>query len=558
MLEFLHIENIAVIERSDIEFNEGFNVLTGETGAGKSILIDAINAVLGERTSKDLIRAGCDEAVVSAVFGNLSSQTVEELRKFDIEPDEDGKILISRKLSLTSKGYIKINSVAYTASVLRQIAGVLINIHGQHDNQALLDVERHCSFIDAVAENEDIISCYREEFSKLNRIIKELKVLQSEQSEKQNKTELLEYQIKELENADIKAGEIAELKKRLAVAESYENTVKSLNAANSFLYGDDDTDGAISLLTKAAKQLSLIKSNDFDKNTSKLNDIISLTQDIASDISSALYSTENEEYDADSINQRLDYLYRLMLKYGNSEDEMLTFLEDARKQLQDITFSGERIETLENELDISKERLVEIGAKLTKSRIDAAEKFSEDVCGVLSYLNMPNVKFSTEINQGRYTKNGCDEVQFMLSANAGETLKPLSKIASGGELSRVMLSIKSCLLDKDDMPTMIFDEIDTGISGFAADKVANQLKKVSKNRQVICVTHLAQIASAADNHLLIEKNTDQGRTFTKVSPLDYEGRIGEIARIMSGTEITQNLYNSAKELLDRSFKNENL
>ena len=558
MLEFLHIENIAVIERSDIEFNEGFNVLTGETGAGKSILIDAINAVLGERTSKDLIRAGCDEAVVSAVFGNLSSQTVEELRKFDIEPDEDGKILISRKLSLTSKGYIKINSVAYTASVLRQIAGVLINIHGQHDNQALLDVERHCSFIDAVAENEDIISCYREEFSKLNRIIKELKVLQSEQSEKQNKTELLEYQIKELENADIKAGEIAELKKRLAVAESYENTVKSLNAANSFLYGDDDTDGAISLLTKAAKQLSLIKSNDFDKNTSKLNDIISLTQDIASDISSALYTTENEEYDADSINQRLDYLYRLMLKYGNSEDEMLSFLAIARKQLQDITFSGERIETLENELDISKERLVEIGAKLTKSRIDAAEKFSEDVCGVLSYLNMPNVKFSTEINQGRYTKNGCDEVQFMLSANAGETLKPLSKIASGGELSRVMLSIKSCLLDKDDMPTMIFDEIDTGISGFAADKVANQLKKVSKNRQVICVTHLAQIASAADNHLLIEKNTDQGRTFTKVSPLDYEGRIGEIARIMSGTEITQNLYNSAKELLDRSFKNENL
>jgi len=558
MLEFLHIENIAVIERSDIEFNEGFNVLTGETGAGKSILIDAINAVLGERTSKDLIRAGCDEAVVSAVFGNLSSQTVEELRKFDIEPDEDGKILISRKLSLTSKGYIKINSVAYTASVLRQIAGVLINIHGQHDNQALLDVERHCSFIDAVAENEDIISCYREEFSKLNRIIKELKVLQSEQSEKQNKTELLEYQIKELENADIKAGEIAELKKRLAVVESYENTVKSLNAANSFLYGDDDTDGAISLLTKAAKQLSLIKSNDFDKNTSKLNDIISLTQDIASDISSALYTTENEEYDADSINQRLDYLYRLMLKYGNSEDEMLSFLADARKQLQDITFSGERIETLENELDISKERLVEIGAKLTKSRIDAAEKFSADVCGVLSYLNMPNVKFSTEINQGRYTKNGCDEVQFMLSANAGETLKPLSKIASGGELSRVMLSIKSCLLDKDDMPTMIFDEIDTGISGFAADKVANQLKKVSKNRQVICVTHLAQIASAADNHLLIEKNTDQGRTFTKVSPLDYEGRIGEIARIMSGTEITQNLYNSAKELLDRSFKNENL
>lgn len=558
MLEFLHIENIAVIERSDIEFKEGFNALTGETGAGKSILIDAINAVLGERTSKDLIRAGCEEAVVSAVFGNFSEQTVKELKNFDIEPDEDGKILITRKLSLNSKGYIKINSVAYTASVLRQIAGVLINIHGQHDNQALLDAERHCDFIDAVAENGDIIADYRDEFAKLNLIIKELKVLQNDNTDKQSKTELLEYQIKELENADIKEGEIEGLKKRLLVAETFENRIKCLSAANSLLYGDDDTDGAISLLTKTAKQLSAIKGEDFEGNVSKLNDIISISQDIASNISSELYTAENSEYDADSINQRLDYLHRLMLKYGNSESLMLEFLEDAKKQLADISFSNERIEQLENEMDISKERLVEIGAKLTKSRKNAAKSFETDVCNVLSYLNMPSVRFFVEIKQGRYTKNGCDEVQFLLSANAGEGLKPLSKIASGGELSRVMLSIKSCLSDKDGVPTMIFDEIDTGISGFAADKVANQLKKVANNRQVICVTHLAQLAAAAETQLLIEKNTENGRTFTKVEPLSYEGRINEIARIMSGTEITQNLYNSAKELLDRSFKNENL
>ena len=558
MLEFLHIENIAVIECSDIEFKEGFNVLTGETGAGKSILIDAINAVLGERTSKDLIRAGCEEAVVSAVFGNLSEQTVNELKNFDIMPDEDGKIIITRKLSLNSKGYIKINSEVFTASVLRQIAGVLINIHGQHDNQALLDADRHCDFIDAVAENGSIIADYREEFAKLNRIIKELKVLQNDQTDKESKTELLQYQIKELESADIKEGEIEELKKRLLVAETFENRIKCLSAANSLLYGDDDTDGAISLLTKTLKQLTAIKGEGFEGNISKLNDIISLSQDIASDISSELYTAENSEYDADSINQRLDYLHRLMLKYGNSESLMLEFLQNAREQLADISFSGERIEQLENEMDISKERLVEIGGKLTKSRKDAAENFETDVCNVLSYLNMPSVKFFVEIKQGRYTKNGCDEVQFLLSANAGEGLKPLSKIASGGELSRVMLSIKSCLSDKDGVPTMIFDEIDTGISGFAADKVANQLKKVSDNRQVICVTHLAQLAAAADNHLLIEKNTENGRTFTKVEPLSYEGRINEIARIMSGTEITQNLYNSAKELLDRSFKNENL
>ncbi len=553
MLKFLHIENIAVIERADIEFKNGFNVLTGETGAGKSILIDAINAVLGERTSKDLIRAGTEEAVVSALFGSMSGAEIEALSKFDIKPDEDGNILITRKLSLNGKGIIKINNIPFTSSVLKEAAGFLINIHGQHDNQALLNPQMHCGFIDAVAKNDGLLNDYYAEFKNLNQIRRELNSLEIDEDEKLRKTELLKYQINELESADIKIGEIEELKNKLSIAENFENRLKCLSNANSQFFGNEDTDGIISLLKSTAKQLSLIKDSDFDAKVLRLNDVISAVQDIAADTSSALFDAENSEYNADNINQRLDYLQRLMLKYGNSESLMLEFLDKSKLELESIAFSEKRVEELENALEESKERLIIKAQKLSESRIKAAKAFETQVCEILTYLNMPNVKFKVQITQGRYTKSGCDEVEFMLSANLGENLKPLSKIASGGELSRVMLSIKSCLLEQDMIPTMIFDEIDTGISGFAADRVANQLKKVSEKSQVICVTHLAQIAAVSDNHLLIEKRAKNGRTYTEVKPLDYEGKINEIARIMSGTEITDNLYNSAKELIDRSF-----
>lgn len=553
MLKFLHIENIAVIERADIEFKNGFNVLTGETGAGKSILIDAINAVLGERTSKDLIRAGTEEAVVSALFGSMSGAEIEALSKFDIKPDEDGNILITRKLSLNGKGIIKINNIPFTSSVLKEAAGFLINIHGQHDNQALLNPQMHCGFIDAVAKNDGLLNDYYAEFKNLNQIRRELNSLEIDEDEKLRKTELLKYQINELESADIKIGEIEELKNKLSIAENFENRLKCLSNANSQFFGNEDTDGIISLLKSTAKQLSLIKDSDFDAKVLRLNDVIAAVQDIAADTSSALFDAENSEYNADNINQRLDYLQRLMLKYGNSESLMLEFLDKAKLELESIAFSEKRVEELENALEESKERLIIKAQKLSESRIKAAKAFETQVCEILTYLNMPNVKFKVQITQGRYTKSGCDEVEFMLSANLGENLKPLSKIASGGELSRVMLSIKSCLLEQDMIPTMIFDEIDTGISGFAADRVANQLKKVSEKSQVICVTHLAQIAAVSDNHLLIEKQAKNGRTYTEVKPLDYEGKINEIARIMSGTEITDNLYNSAKELIDRSF-----
>ena len=558
MLKYLHIENIAVIERSDIEFSEGLNVLTGETGAGKSIVIDAINAVLGERTSKDLIRSGCDKAEVSALFGEISEPNLKKIAEFDITPDEDGNILISRTLSLSGKGIIKINGKPFTAGVLREIAEYLIDIHGQHDNQSLLNPDKHCGFIDAVANNSIEISNYYNEFKALNSIRKELQSIEIDEAEKQHKTELLNYQIKELENADIKVGEIENLKNKLKIAENFEFTQKALTSSHVILSGDDENDGAISLLKNAVKQISSIDSEEFKLLAEKLNDAISATEDVAETVSSKLFDNSLEELNADNINQRLDLLHKLMLKYGNSEEEMLAFLENAKTQLESITFSDKRFEELSVALESSKERLIKLGEELTKTRVLASRKFQNDVLSVLEYLNMQGVKFFADINQGRYTKNGCDTVEFMISANSGETAKPLHKVASGGELSRIMLSIKSALADTCGVDTMIFDEIDTGISGYAADKVGTQLKKVSRKRQVICVTHLAQIAAMADNHLLIEKSVKHDRTFTEVTSLNLEQRINEIARIMSGSEITENLYNSAKELLNRSKTYENL
>ncbi len=552
MLKYLHIENIAVIERSDIEFTDGFNVLTGETGAGKSIVIDSINAVLGERTSKDLIRAGCNEAEVSALFGNLNSSVENALEANGIFPDEDGNIMISRRLSTTGKGIIKINGKPLTATSLREIASMLINIHGQHDNQALLNPEKHCDFLDAIAEDDAEIAEYYKEFKNLNSIRKELIGLETDEDEKQHKIELLKYQIDELTKADIKIGEIEDLKAKLKIAENYETTVKALNTASALLQGDEEKDGAITALKATAKQLSLLNGNDFEEELVRINNIISVAEDVSANVFSFLSNTEYSDINSDIINERLDLLYKLMLKYGSSEEEMLMFLENATAKLESINLSDKRINELAKELESSKLRLIELGDKLTNVRKKAALSFEKNVTEVLSELNMPSVKFKVSIEEGRYTKQGKDVVEFLISANAGEDLKPLVKIASGGELSRTMLAIKSALLGKDSVSTMIFDEIDTGISGFAADKVAVQLKKVSTNKQVICVTHLAQIAARASSHLLIEKSTQNGRTFTQVLPLCYNDRINEIARIMSGTEITENLYNSAKELLDRS------
>ena len=558
MLKFLHIENIAVIERSDTEFAEGFNVLTGETGAGKSILIDSINAVLGERTSKELIRAGCDSAEVSAVFGNFDDTAVKTLSEFGFSPDEDGNIVIRRRLSVSGKGIIKLNGIPVTATQLKDIGKNLINIHGQHDSQALLDSEKHIFYIDALADNSELINEYYQEFRYLNKVRKELEASQIDEEEKQRQTDLLKYQINELESADIKKGELAELKRKAQIAKNYQTVVEALSKADTALNGNDDFSGASALIYSAQKELYSLKDEKWNALAEKTADVLSDLTDIGAEIRDFLDNAEYSELDINNINERLDLLDRLMLKYGNSEEEMLDFLTSAKVRLEELDFSDRRISQLSDLLDKSTDRLVELGEKLTLSRKKAAAEFEKKVCDILSYLNMPDVRFTVSMQKGRYTKRGCDNIEFLISANRGENVKPLSKIASGGELSRVMLAIKSVLLDKDPVGTMIFDEIDTGISGYTAGKVGIQLKKVAKNRQVICVTHLAQIAAMADEHLLIEKSTEGGRTFTQVKPLKYEERVGEIARIMSGTQLTENLYKSAKELLDRSKTDDNL
>ena len=552
MLKFLHIENIAVIERSDIEFSAGFNVLTGETGAGKSIVIDAINAVLGERTSKELIRAGCDTAEVSAVFGELDNATAAALSDAGVTPDDDGNIVIRRRLSVAGKGLIKLNDRPVTATELKEIGKHLVNIHGQHDNQALLDPERHLDYIDAVADDDPIKGKYYAEFRELNRIRKELAATETDEDEKRRRVSLLKYQINELESAGIKPGEYAKLQKKLAVARNYQKTAEALSRAYSALKGDDEFDGAVSLLTDAEKSLSSLHNDEWDKKSSALADAAAAAEDVSAALYDFLENAELADIDPDEINARLETLDKLMVKYGNSEEEMLEFLEKARTELNDTEFSDKKAAELSNLLDDATVRLIALAEELTAARKKAAAEFEKQVCDILSYLNMPDVRFTVQFSKGRYTKRGCDTAEFMISANRGESVKPLCKIASGGELSRVMLAIKSVLLGRDPVGTMIFDEIDTGISGYTAGKVGTQLKKVADNRQVICVTHLAQIAAMADTHLLIEKKADKDRTFTSVSPLSYEQRINEIARIMSGTQMTENLYNSAKELLDRS------
>ena len=552
MLKFLHIENIAVIERSDIEFSAGFNVLTGETGAGKSIVIDAINAVLGERTSKELIRAGCDTAEVSAVFGELDNATAAALSDAGVTPDDDGNIVIRRRLSAAGKGLIKLNDRPVTATELKEIGKHLVNIHGQHDNQALLDPERHLDYIDAVADDDPIKGKYYAEFRELNRIRKELAATETDEDEKRRRVGLLKYQINELESAGIKPGEYEKLQKKLSVARNYQKTAEALSRAYSALKGDDEFDGAVSLLTDAEKSLSSLRNDEWDKKSSALADAAAAAEDVSAALYDFLENAELADIDPDEINSRLETLDKLMAKYGNSEDEMLEFLEKARTELNDTEFSDKKAAELSALLDDATVRLIALADELTATRKKAAAEFEKQVCDILSYLNMPDVRFTVKFSKGRYTKRGCDTAEFMISANRGESVKPLCKIASGGELSRVMLAIKSVLLGRDPVGTMIFDEIDTGISGYTAGKVGTQLKKVAENRQVICVTHLAQIAAMADTHLLIEKKAEKDRTFTSVSPLSYEHRINEIARIMSGTQMTENLYNSAKELLDRS------
>lgn len=552
MLKYLHIENIAVIESADIEPVAGFSALTGETGAGKSIIIDSINAVLGERTSKEIIRNTADKALVSAVFGDMSEASLSALKENGIEPDEDGNVSVSRVLSVSGNGSIRINGQLTTAQVLRDVAKFLINIHGQHDSQMLLRPENHYLYLDLIASNEKERADYSAAFKEFGDIRRQIKALETDEDEKYDRIDLLKYQINELETADIHIGELEELKKTRELIRNSEKVMAHLNECVYMLNGDVDGDGAAVMARSALSFLEKAAVDDLSTASSQLSSAVDILQLVADTVRRYIGDFPYSKEDAEKTDERLDMLHRMMLKYGNSEEEVLAYLARAKDELEQISLNDERLAQLENELIAAEKRLVAAGEKLTASRKKAAHSFEKQVCEALSFMDMTGVRFIVDIKEAKYSKTGRDSVEFLISANAGESVKPLYKVASGGELSRIMLAIKGIIADKDNVDTLIFDEIDTGISGRAASKVAVQLQKVSKLRQVICVTHLAQIAAAAEGHFLIEKTVKGGKTYTNVTLLSEENRIKEIARIMSGTELTENTISSAKELLDRS------
>lgn len=547
MLTSLKIENVAIIESAAIEFGCGLNVLTGETGAGKSIVIDSINTILGERTSRDIIRTGAQSAKVYAVFEDVNERVRNFLDENGIDC-EDGVLIINRTLSREGKNVCRINGAPVTVSMLREIGGELIDIHGQHDNQSLLSPEKHCGFVDSFAGNADLITDYREKYGRLCEIRRKLKKLTTDESSKSQRIDFLTYQIDELEKAEITIGERDELKARKSLINNSQKVIESLNIAYEALKADG---AGIDMITDAESEIANASAymETLGEASEKITDIRYELEDIAETVRDAMTEVDFDPSELEDIDERLDLLYRLSKKYGDTEEEMLEYLEKARAELDNIAFSEERVKELQKQ---EKEALAETetaACKLTESRKTAGEKLSNAICSELEFLDMPNVRFVVKCSDIGLTENGKDEIEFLISANAGEEPKPLAKIASGGELSRIMLAIKNVLAETDGVDTMIFDEIDTGVSGRAAQKIAMKLRSASKGRQVICVTHLAQIAAQGDVHLYISKSVSDGKTYTNIKSLIEEERVAEIARIMGGMEITKLQLESAREML---------
>lgn len=550
MLQQLYIENIAVIERSSLELTAGFNLLTGETGAGKSIVIDAIGAVLGERTSRDLIRTGCDRAEVTAVF-SLSPPMAEEIAALGY-PAEDGSLILTRTLTADGRNLCKAGGKPATLSVLREIGRRLINIHGQHDSQALLNPETHYQYLDALAENEAIRSAYLSALEVYKKIVRDLRALQTDEEAQAKRADLLRYQIDELRAAELRPGETEALKERRHALQNHAEILRTLATITTLLRGDEDQNGAADLLNTAVDQGEAAAAllPGLSALSSRTADLAAELESAATDWQQALDSTDFSPEELAQVEERLNLLYDLSSKYGGDEAALLRYLETAEADLEAISTSADRIAALEAEQESAGEKLIAAASALTESRKTAGERFSAAVREELAFLNMPGVDFSVSIQPSSYNKTGADRVEFLISANAGEAPRPLAKVASGGELSRVMLAIKCVLAEKDAVPTLIFDEIDTGISGRAARAVGIKLKQVSRGRQVICITHLAQIAAMADNHMLIDKRVEGGRTFTAVERLSENDRVAEIARILSGGQLTESLEQTAREMIE--------
>ena len=551
MLRTLSIENIAVIEKAKIDFDGGLNVLTGETGAGKSIVVDSINAVLGERTSKELVRTGSDFAFVSAFFENINATVCGELEKLGYTPEDDGSLLITRRISKDGRSSCRINGMPATVSVLHTLGKALVNIHGQHDSQSLLDPEQHYKFIDMLSGDSSVLSDYKAAFSRFLSVRRELKALTAAADSADKNTELLEYQIKELEEADIKIGEAQALNARKKVMDSAEEAAKAYSSALEAVNGDDENPGAESLLQSALESVVRFSelSPEIKKAAALLENAVDEIADAKSVIGGELSVLDFDPRERAEIAERLDELFRLGKKYGDGEEKMLAYLDNAKRKLNSIVNNEEELEKLNDEYDKAYADVLAAAEKLTALRKKTAQKFAEDVKNQLAYLDMPKINFTVDFKKGIMSSAGLDKIEFLISANPGEEPKPLVKIASGGELSRIMLGIKSILAYNDTVDTLIFDEIDTGVSGRASQKIGLKLKEVSKNTQVICVTHSAQIASNADSHFLISKDISGDRTFTSVTLLNRSQRRNELARIMGGLEITDAMLNSAEELL---------
>lgn len=551
MLKSLNIENIAVIEKADIEFSKGLNVLTGETGAGKSIVVDSINAVLGERTSKELVRHGADYASVTALFQDVNNDAIKVAEDMGLNCT-DNEILISRRISAAGKSVCKVNGIPCTASMLKELAGYLINIHGQHDSQALLNPEYHCFFVDMLADDNSVYDNYKSAFKRLVSIRKRLKLLTQDADTKDKRLEILNYQIDELTKADIKIGEWRELKIKQELAQSSQSLAEALNETQFVLNGDDETSGVSTLLSSSKLKLSPFDDMDDelrDINT-KLNALVDGVEDVKYMVSKKLESINFSESELNFIEERLNLFYEFSKKYGETEEDMLNYLDDAVKQRDAMNASDDEIELLNREYDEAYDATIKAADILSCYRKSVAYAFEQEVKAELEYLDMPNVQFVADFNKGNLSINGYDKIEFLISSNPGEPPKPLAKIASGGELSRIMLAIKNIIAGKDNVDTLIFDEIDTGVSGRASRKIGLKLKSVSNHTQVLCVTHSAQIAACANNHLLIKKQVENNRTYTNVSSLDYDERKLELARIMGGLEITDTLIKSAEELLN--------
>lgn len=547
MLKTLNIENIAVIEKANIDFSLGLNVLTGETGAGKSIVVDSINAILGERTSKEIVRHGAEFASVSAVFEDVDQDISDEIRDFGYAIDEDNTILLSRRISQNGKTACRVNGAPATVSMLKEIGARLVNIHGQHDSQALLNADFHYKFIDMLAEDKTVFDAYQKDFKAFMSVRKRLKTLTAHEDTKDRKMELLEYQIDELENADIRIGERDELTARKTTLSNIETIRTALSESLMTFNGDETFSGVTTLLSDTYAKISLLGSfSVIAERIEALNDEAQIIKESLSDTLETLDTTPGE---IEEIEARLDFLYRLSLKYGTTEEEMLQKLQNAKEERNAILFSDEELSVLNGQYDELLNNAITSAGRLSDYRKTTARWFEKAVCEELYFLNMENIRFLVDFEKDKLSSVGYDKIEFLISTNPGEPPKPLSKIASGGELSRIMLAIKNIIAHNDTVNTLIFDEIDTGISGRASRKIGLKLKSVSKNTQVICVTHSAQIASVADTHFLIEKAFQNNKTYTKVTPLDFEGRKHELARIMGGLEITQTLLSSAQELL---------